>query len=243
MENGPTQSLQHKVEYRNPEIAGLESDAVLLVEKLKEKIDANFYNLLVSDETGGRLPTLLIKAIIKKRHPNTRVDILFLNGGKMLRQLIDDRKPEEEQSFVDYIKFTTKENQTALVVTQVMRSGESLAIMASMLKQSGCKHVDVATIRSGFKDKPIYQKDIDKLRDSEIFIGRKYAYTDEFDDKNNVLSGVTKVKNFVVHPHTTASLLKGDNDESRVELQKTINGAREDINKMAESIYKKVWQE
>lgn len=227
--------------YLHPEIGALEADATRLVEKLKIKIDQGFYTLLVSDETGGRLPTLLIRSIIKKRHPDSNLQTLFLNGGKMLQALIDDEKPDEEASFVDYIQMVTEEHQNALVITQVMHSGSSLAILASMLKQSGCDHVDAATLRAGFSEM-IYDSDKKRFGDGEIFIGKEFDYTHEFDERNAGFSGVVKVKDSVVHPHSTKEI-GNKTEEEEHQIQILINEAREDIKTMSDLIYKKVWNE
>jgi hypothetical protein len=225
--------------YRHSEIGDLEEDATSLIEKLKDKIDQGFYTLLVSDETGGRLPTLLVRSIIKKIHPKANLQTLFINGGKMLHMLIQDDKPDEETSFTEYIKFITEEHNNALVVTQVMRSGSSLAILASMLKNSGCNHVDVATIRSVFDD-IIYSEDKNRIGSGEVFIGKEYADTNEFDDKNRELSGVTKVEGSVVHPNSIKKLV-GEDEAKKQQIQATINEARDDIKIMADRIYRKVW--
>jgi hypothetical protein len=243
LENAPVNTDQKKESiYKHEEFGNLEEDACSLVRKLKDKIDQGFYDILVSDETGGRLPTLLMRAIIKKRNPQAKIQTLFINGGKMLRDVVDDGRDEKEfESFVDYLKFVTEDHQNALVVTQVMRSGTSVALLASMLSESGCDHVDVATVRARYAE-PIYQEDKNRI-EGEVFYGRESNYTDEFDDKNTELSGVSKVERNVVHPSTVRNILMEKDPEEINKIQTVINEAREDVNTMADRICKEVWMD
>jgi hypothetical protein len=67
--------------YHFEEMAEIEPAAIELVKKLKESIEEGKYDALISDDAGGRIPTLLLRKIMRKIRPDKEVPTLFVKGG------------------------------------------------------------------------------------------------------------------------------------------------------------------
>ena len=65
-----------------PEIGAIKEDMISLCRKMKEAFDQARYNVLVSDEVGGRIPALILRKIIKKLHPDKELRTLFVASGQ-----------------------------------------------------------------------------------------------------------------------------------------------------------------
>lgn len=181
--------------YRIPEIAELEGDTKKLVEKLKGKIDENYYTLLVSDEVGGRIPTLIVRKVMSLRHPGQVPHTTFVNGGKMLKSMSMVEGEEGVSSLGDYLSLSAGAGHRVLVVTQVVDSGESLGVLVDALRRARCSDVDVASVRSlwGPDKKGFRGESAELLRDADVFIGAdSFSRTSSFDAVSAKLGGVAK---------------------------------------------------
>jgi hypothetical protein len=123
------------------------SEAVIL--KMKDKIDAGAWDLLISDEVGGRVPTLIFKGIYKARNPEKDFDTIFVNGG------VTDTHAQKE--LVEYLK-AKKDKQGEvrshpIFITQFVGSGMTVNTMANILSMSKVgEELDVATLTTFFKE-------------------------------------------------------------------------------------------
>jgi hypoxanthine phosphoribosyltransferase len=173
-------------------VRGLEKSFIALCLEMKEKIDSGAYDALVSDETGGRIPTLIFKEIFKKVNPDKEFKTLFVASGKRYHP----KSPAEEKAMRDYLKKGLDESKTILLVTQYIHSGKSINRLAEELKSIGVENIDVSTI------------DINKMEAEEgspvirnLYIGgikdkRQFDLT----ENSNVSSGISKKKLFNPQP-------------------------------------------
>src|SRR3989338_2684824 len=101
-EIAPLESTESRERSFNfPEIAGLKEGMLKLVQKLKTNIDEGKYDALVSDEIGGRIPTLVLREIIKARKPDAKIDTHFIASGKTY---FPQRGSEDYNKLIDYLK-------------------------------------------------------------------------------------------------------------------------------------------
>ena len=77
----PENSESKESLYHFEEMAEIEPAAIKLVRRLKESIEKGKYDALISDDAGGRIPTLLIRKIMRKIRPDMKVPTLFVKGG------------------------------------------------------------------------------------------------------------------------------------------------------------------
>lgn len=131
-ENPAEKSSERK--YNFEQIAGMKEGLVSLVGKLKDKIDAGYYETLISDEIRGRLPTLVLRKILQSRNHNKELQTYFLSLGRGVEYLNDDL-----QKFVDEKKDGLGH---ALFVTDMIQSASSLVTFLGKLG----KDCDVATV-------------------------------------------------------------------------------------------------
>lgn len=142
----PTLEKQEsKSEYNFELIKGLEPAMVSLVEQLKNKIEAGEYSLLLSDDTGGRIPTLILRKIMKEKGPEKDLKTYFLASG---RDYHPDKvkNPEEYKKLMDYLKSLDFGKRRTLIVTQYIGSGGTLRKIGSSLEDVGGRNFDFATV-------------------------------------------------------------------------------------------------
>lgn len=135
------------------EIAELEPAFVSLVERLKEKIERAEYDSLISDEIGGRIPTLVLRKIIKKRRPDARPGTYFISGGRYLpgssgsEQKAVNEEAEKYSELAQHMHDITRDTRRALIVTQIISKGGTVSKLTQLLKEAGVHDVDVAALR------------------------------------------------------------------------------------------------
>jgi len=209
--------LENKPEYHFKTIGELEPAMASLVAQLKEKLEAGEYDTLVSDDVGGRIPTLVLRRIIKELDPEKRLNTFFISGGFQARG---------EQNYHEMVRFFRKNAEKikkALLVTELIFRGRTMKNMSSALKEGTDEkaELDVAAL---FQYSP---DDAEKLRQelehkkAHLFVGeRDYGKAPgheegHIDLHNDArwLGGIEKSKNYGIHPVALAKLMQ---EEGRI---------------------------
>lgn len=82
-ENKPkVENKESAPEFHFREIAEIEPAIISLVKQLKEKIESGEYDTLISDDVGGRIPTLVLRKIIKEHNPDQKLGTFFIANGE-----------------------------------------------------------------------------------------------------------------------------------------------------------------
>ncbi|OGZ69885.1 MAG: hypothetical protein A3D44_03230 [Candidatus Staskawiczbacteria bacterium RIFCSPHIGHO2_02_FULL_42_22] len=146
-----------------------------LVKKLKNNIEDGDYSALLSDDTGGRIPTLVLRKIMLEKGPNKNIKTYFLSAGlgNTPMKFMDDRSEKRKyQKMITYLKNMDFGDKKLLVVTEYMSMGNTLDGIGEALKDIGA-NFDFA-IQSTNED---YDK-VDRLTDAfygefnaESFVG------------------------------------------------------------------------
>lgn len=244
------------------EIAEIEPAMTSLVEQMKEKIENGEYDTLISDDVGGRIPTLILRRIMKDINPNKKVDTYFIAGGKYLP--IDNQ--EKYQQLLDHLKRIASKTRKALVVTQFVYTGKTIINLADALKEAGAKNFDVAIAEA--MPYPHFKKEELPMGlgpDNQYFIGNQGK--SKIREEHEHLSGVLKSsREYSPYPKRASEIfLKEGKDlspqfdgifeigkeyeridqplseEEKAKIQQNVNFARADVNLLAERIIKKVW--
>jgi hypoxanthine phosphoribosyltransferase len=241
MENISKFETQKK--YNHPEMELLEPGMIELVAGLKKQIESDAYDYIVSDDVGGRIPSLVIKKVYKEIQAGKSLPISFISGGKLLSSLFDVKSPKFKE-YVNYLKdkVAKKLKKKALLVTEYVDTGSSLTALVSGLKRAKIKH-DLAIVYSRQLEDDDYENIKDKK--SLLFIG-KINLPDDFIKgfyaHTSKLSGVEKGSEAKIHPELYNKVAK--NYGLRVTAQqnrKNIDLAREDVDTMARKIINHVW--
>ncbi|OHB23131.1 MAG: hypothetical protein A2939_01910 [Parcubacteria group bacterium RIFCSPLOWO2_01_FULL_48_18] len=182
------------------EIAELEPAMASLVEQLKEKIEAGEYDTLISDEIGGRIPTLVLRKIIKTIRPNANLETYFISSGKTY---LPSEGTEDYRKLFGHIQKITRNTRKALIVTQFIFKGGTVSALYRLLEKAGVEDVGVAALRYAFLERIGFPKE-------KLYIGtrdRSIAIDEEHFD----FFGVRKPekKSFSPHPlHITKVIEK-----------------------------------
>ena len=149
--------------YNHPEIAEIEPLMINLVEKIKNNLAGGEYDYIISDDVSGRIPSLIFKKIINSLHPQQKIDILHIAGGKRFVEIMDivsgESQPEEgdlidkanaqeiynQLQLVLQKKVRPKIKGKALLVTEFIETGRSVKALMETLAAAGIKF-DIATL-------------------------------------------------------------------------------------------------
>ncbi len=169
------------------EIAEIEPAMVSLVSKLKENIESGKYDTLISDDIGGRIPTLVLRKIIKEISTKKNLDTFFVAGGGYLQELSDEKK---YAAFSKFLKNMALDAESVLLITQFTFRGNAIRRLKRELLSAGASEVDVAILRSLDREETLYN--FSSKPGEHIFIGtREWQKITEGHEK---LSGVRKLK-------------------------------------------------
>ncbi len=180
--------VAEKYKFNFEEIEDLLPAFVDLVTKLKDKIEKGEYETLVSDEGGGRIPTLVLRNIIKEITPKLEPKTVFIGGGKAYVPGPD--LEEKYDLLLDTLRDRISGAKKVLVITQFTHKGNSIRGLVSAIHTAGVKDVDIASLDSAyiFKDhKDQFEKDIGK---DSLFIGGPYNHS--INEKHEHLGGIRK---------------------------------------------------
>ena len=89
-------------EFHFQEIMEIEPAMISLVSQLKKKIEKGEYDTLISDDVGGRIPTLILRKIIKELNPDQKLETYFIASGKTYFPALADK--EKYRHVIDFKK-------------------------------------------------------------------------------------------------------------------------------------------
>jgi len=201
-----TERKEENGNFNFEEIEEIEPAMVSLAEQLKENLEAGKYNVLISDDVGGRIPTLILRKLLKKIHPDKAVKTYFVSGGLRLSKI----DAENHEKLQKYLKERISDEDSLLIVTQFMFTGRTLIKLSQILNKAGFRDFDIAAAES----LPYPElADTLKLRlgSNKLYIGNtNHSKMHEYHEH---LAGVRKTKNYSPHPERTDRVFK---EEGRI---------------------------
>jgi len=212
--------------FRFKEIAEIEPGTTSIIEQLKDKIDKGEYDTLLSDDVGGRIPTLVLRKILKTRRPDKKLETFFIASG----QTYIPRKSEQEEDYEelqDHLKKIAKKSTHALLVTQFIHAGSTIMNLSRALKDAGLKNFDVAAVDIAFEDEA--RKKIEPgLGENKLYTGGQYHGA--IHEKHEHLSGVRKVGKgkYSPYPHKAVNVISDEGRELSMDEWREFFGVRLD---------------
>ncbi|MDP2695997.1 MAG: hypothetical protein Q8O87_01955 [bacterium] len=227
--------------YNFEEIAELKEPMASLINLLKEKIEAGEYDVLISDDASGRIPTLIVKKVIDSiRSEDGNIKTFFIAAGKDRR--IDERAIKE------FAGKTLSKTHRALVVTELIYSGKSIRRLAKVLDDGGFNDFDIAAVMAS-QDFFDGKKDVEMVeKGHEIFCGEIGDPIPNIYD-SRFITGVARRRrveaegSYVTgaHPYLAEDLFEYTGDD-RVEVKKSVSKARQDVKLLSDEILSEVWK-
>lgn len=188
--------------YHFKEIADIESAMISLVGQLKDKIDQEDYDTLISDDGGGRIPTIVLRSVIKERHPDQDLGTFFVASGKGYSPASSEI--ERYKKLQSYLSKITKHTHKALLVTQFISSGKTVMNMIEAIKDAGVDDIDIATAGA----MPHFEKEdalMQKLGGNHLYVGNRDWHM--LDESHDHLGGVGKSKDYSPIPKRKVDLI------------------------------------
>lgn len=200
-----------------------------LVLELKERITD--YDTILSDDSSGRLVSLLLRKIINKQRKKSGKEGIktnFLNTGRALESI-------ETFEAVKKFLLSKKDLGKILIVTEYIETGGSMSRFLKLLEEINIKNYDVATvsIRPGGFSKPLIKK-----------LGKRFKYGEHsfagmaFHKRHEHLG--VKMQEGNAHPRTYKSFLESlQHVWHKVDVN-MLKWARQDVNTLANELVKLV---
>ena len=153
MESPSEQALAHSLEsepseYHYQEIAELRVSCERILEGLHDRIDQGSYDLIVGDDASGRIPTLILRNVIKEIYHDKGFQIpytAFVAGSRFIHE---PRIPEKTEQLTQRIKKVGEwhdGSNRALIVTDTIGGGLSLKPLYDALRENNIEY-DIATL-------------------------------------------------------------------------------------------------
>ncbi len=205
-------------EYHFEAIAELLPYAEDLVGQLKQNIEQKKYNVLISDDGGGRIPTLLIKKIINKVSPDQPLHTYFVQGGQAIKE------PENLGPFYKRLSDINnrEEDPSVLLVTQYIHSGESIVKFAKAIQEVGMDKLDVAALE-GIPTNTEYAGSI-MPEGARLFASIAKGIPLDLEEDHESFSGVKKPQPYRPYPETLIKSIEKTGRELDLEELNEIYG-------------------
>lgn len=136
-ESSSVDKARKKAEIKLPEVEQLREPTKKILDALRENINAGKYTVILGDETSARIPTLVFLGVLArlyKDHNRQSPQTVFVGSPKMLP---DDQAKREK--IADYLTGSLKNipqgRDRALVVTEALRSGDTIKPLVDTLKE------------------------------------------------------------------------------------------------------------
>jgi len=213
------ESKEAAPEFHFREIAEIESAMVSLVRQLKEKIESGEYDTLISDDVGGRIPTLVLRKIIKEHNPDKKLGTFFIASGKTyLPTSADTEKYDQLQ---EHLKKVTDKTKKSLVVTQFIFTGKTLIGLANALKEAGVENFDIAAVDAmpHFEQESVLRS---VLGDNNLYVGSEASH--HLHEEHEKLGGIRKTKDYSPFPKRMDDVITKEGRELSLEEWREIFG-------------------
>ncbi len=184
-------------------LQGLKESFIELCRQMKEQIETGVYDALVSDDSGGRIPTLLFRSILKLVKPEHNFKTLFVASGQFHRP----KNLEDEEKLLKYLRTGLGNAKNVLLITQYIHSGKTIKELNSFIRRLGVRTIDVSTINTD-------EINCSTVDCDNLFVGGVYNRTQlGFNENHNVLSGISKRKKYDPRPMRLDKVIEGGEKE------------------------------
>ena len=195
------------------EIAELEHPLEVLIGKIRDRIEAGEYGLVLGIDSSGRAPALIMGEFIKKvyeKKGDESPQISFLAGAGSIDDPIKSSlrkfKKKKIEEWAKYNGLDERFNKKVLVVDDTIIDGTSIKPIIEVLRKMNIE-VDVAVVGSQAS------RGIGDVLDADVFEGEYYVHKGMYTRKNFVpsiwgrkdISGVIKDKNKLFSEPTKTS--------------------------------------
>ena len=226
--------------FSNPEIEHLFEPMGELISRMRRSIQKGEYKLLIGDDASGRVPTFIFTQFLKSVYEKNNMKgpaTAFLAGARGLEGEEAATKSAEIEEFLNErytedLSLMRRHGGMVLVVTDTIVTGKSLQPIADALSRLGITF-EIASV-AGAKDE---RDDLQRKLGGRIFFGGQ-GIPGIYDPNEHDLHGVWKD----AHELFAHALKKEAPDRRAVEIQKKIQSAREDANKLVKELLERYGQ-
>lgn len=223
--------------YDVKEFEALAPHFINLVEKLKTDLEKAEFDVIISDEAGGRIPTLVLLHILRKLHPYKYFRTMFISLGKKI-VLQSDVSIALIYTYLMNKKITLS---NFLVSTEYIHDGSVMKILVEALKICDPRSILISSL---FAKEQEYTR-IENDPTVKLYIGTvQNSHT--FVDYHEIISGITRNKDatYQFTPLLVEKYFTSTQEASHVSklIRLSRLQCRSDCKASAEYVFKKIWQ-
>lgn len=215
------------------QIRGLKKSLIDICIKLKASFEIG-YDAFVSDDTGGRIPTLFLREIYKQVKGESPKTLFIASGSGYI-----PKTETEKKQLTEYIERGIGKSKKVLLITQYVHSGDTVNFLAEQLKNHGVEVTDLTTM---------YLNPMSDIsEDINVFGGRFDPELHWISEDHTLISDITKSKQYNPEPmrldkaledgeRDKRGLIYSSHNEFNTFANINNNGDRDDtISKLAEA--------
>jgi hypothetical protein len=212
---------------------------ISLVGQIKKGIEEGKWSSILSDDVGGRIPSLVLRKILQEKGPGKSFKIFFLAAGQgmpgweypdeedfsMSRDYPEPRISGEKdyENLKKYLASLDFGDERVLIVTEYAFKGKTMEKIGLAMGDAkvGNKFDFAIMHNTGFSDVTQRLEAFKHMSGSKIFIGEE-NYGSQFSEGHKELSGVRKAKAYSPIPVRTLDKIKkeGEREITNEEFKK-----------------------
>lgn len=235
-----------EAKYNFEAIAELEKPMESLTEQLKESIDKGEYDTLISDDAGGRIPTLVMRKVMMARMRKQNPDLTPEQEREALQTyfVAGGQAELNEDAFKELLDKDRLKPKKVLLVTELISSGDSMRKLGDLL-ESAKIDFDFTAAESDF-DRNHYRGEI--YNRHLLYIGKDNTHAVPQIYGLKFIIGVEKKNSpegAYLEIYNPEGLGYIEEDKARVwkKQRENVIKSRHDIDLMAKKILERVWPE
>ena len=110
-----------------------------ILEQIRPDIENEKYQLIIGDDSSGRVPALIMNDVIRRRYQANGSEIanVFIAGSRGIKEGDVENKINNIKTLLETLEKRNGKIKHALVVTEAIKTGEGMKPLAMALKEAG----------------------------------------------------------------------------------------------------------
>ena len=236
---------RERIENREYNTELIKNSERLFIELFSQIEKTDFFNLtdyetLISDDVSGRVPTLVVRKVMKKlSNEPISPDTYFISGGLQL----DNTNKEKREEVVEFLK-SRCQSDDVLIVTEYIETGRSIKKMANLVDKAKPDTFDVISLMiENLSTSNKLREYLSKNFKSKFLNGsvRKNKEDLKLWSKSGLITGVAKSEEYEIYPSKKIYEVSDEVTESKA--KEKVRNIRQDIDVLSSFLVKSIEQD
>lgn len=246
-------SFENKIETNNEDLEynfeffkQVEDSVEAVVKEMKENFEKGKYDIILSDDTGSRILTLIFKKIadgLSEEDESLETYFVAAGRGTAFKKKSLNTKAEKQRN--ELLNFFGEKcaDKNVLLISEYAQTGETINNFSGMLNGSGVANLDIVILKNNSLDQDKFEENMRPVnQEADVFIGPDDSSGGSLlSHKSEKISGVKKDTGELYEQHKVHNSVHPTKKEdvSRDDMRE----AREDADLVAQRVLKSIKEE